>query len=425
MTAPPGWTPPAVLPRVLRHRDFALLWAGMSISLLGDGVLLVALAWHVYATGGSPSAMAAVGVALTAPQLALLLAGGLVADRLPRRSVLLASDLVRCAAVLGMTAVAASGSTTDWHLWVCAATYGAATGFFGPAFDAVVPDLVPPGELTEANALDQVVRPLALRIAGPAVGGILVASVGAASAFALDAATFAVSLGCVAAIRYRGAGAPAVGGLRQELLGGLRYVAANSWLWATFASAAIAYLLFIGPTEVLLPYLVKNDLHGDARDLGIVLASGGLGAVLAAVTVAVRGIPGRFIAFIYATWAVGTLAVAGYGLATRTWQLAVVCAAVNALEAAGAVAWGTTRHRLVPPELQGRVSSLDWFISLALVPASYALTAPVAAALGARTTLIGAGVLGAAVTWLFLYVPRVRDPEQPAAASSSPVKAAG
>ena len=158
-------TPGLRVPRVLRHRDFALLWVGMSVSLLGDGVLLVSLAWHVYDVAGTTSAMAAVGIALTAPQLALLLIGGLVADRLPRRSVLLASDLVRCAALLGLTATALSRSDAIWPLLACAAVYGAATGFFGPAFDAVVPDLVPAEELDQANALDQVVRPLALRIA--------------------------------------------------------------------------------------------------------------------------------------------------------------------------------------------------------------------------------------------------------------------
>ena len=160
--------------------------------------------------------------------------------------------------------------------------------------------------------------------------------------------------------------------------------------------------------------MVKTTHHGTARDLGLILASGGLGAVAAAWAVAGRGIPRRFITFIYATWAVGTLAVAGYGLATSTWQLAVACALVNALEAAGAVAWGTAKHRLVPAALLGRVSSLDWFISIALVPASFALTVPVAAVLGARTTLIGAGILGGVITWVFLYVPGVRNPERPA-----------
>jgi hypothetical protein len=115
--------------------------------------------------------------------------------------------------------------------------------------------------------------------------------------------------------------------------------------------------------------------------------------------------------FIYTTWTFATLAIVGYGVATASWQLAVACAFVNGLEAAGTIAWATAKQRLVPARLLGRVSSVDWFVSIALVPLSYALAAPVAGAFGVRATLVGAGALGAVVTFAFLYLPGTREPE--------------
>ena len=200
--------------------------------------------------------------------------------------------------------------------------------------------------------------------------------------------------------------------LLADALAGVRFVRARVWLWGTFVAATFAYLLFIGPTEVLLPFIVKHELHGTAGDLGLVLASGGLGAIAAALVVAQRGVPREYMKFVYITWTLATLAVAGYGMATSSWQLAIACALVNGLEAAGTIAWATAKQRLVPKELMGRVSSIDWFISIALVPLSYALVAPVAMAIGVRETLIGAGVLGAAVTFAFLYLPGMRSPRR-------------
>ncbi len=414
----------------LRHRDFRLLWIGMSTSLLGDGVLLVALAWHVYAIAGAPAAMSAVGFAMSLPQVATLLLGGVVSDRLDRRSVMLLTDLVRgtCLAVLAVLSII--GAVELWQIVVLVACYGAASGFFGPAFDAIVPDLVPEADLVRANALDQFVRPAALQIAGPALGGLLVAMSGSGWAFALDTATFFTSAGCLLAMR-RGAAAPSTPGapasaageatpasVWSELVQGMRYVRRNVWLWGTFLAATFAYLLFIGPTEVLLPFVVKNELAGSAGDLGLVLASGGLGAVVAALAVGQAGVPRRYMPFIYGTWTLATLAIVGYGLATASWQLALACAFVNGLEAAGTIAWATAKQRLVPAELLGRVSSVDWFVSIALVPLSYALVAPVAGAFGPRVTLIGAGLLGAVVTLAFLYLPGMREPRPTAVPST-------
>ena len=198
----------------------------------------------------------------------------------------------------------------------------------------------------------------------------------------------------------------------REIADGLRYVSGQPWLWVTLASAAIAYLLFMGPVEVLLPYIVKEQLHQHAGSLGLVYAAGGAGSLrLRDRRSAGRGLPRRPVRFIYVTWTIATLAVAGYGVARSDWGLAVASVGFNALETAGTIAWITLKQRLVPARLLGRVSSLDWLISIGLLPLSYGLTGPVSAALGVRTTLIGAGVLGAIVTVAGLLVPGVRDPD--------------
>ena len=399
----------------LRHRDFGLLWAGQTISLLGDGVFLVAMAWQAYTISNAPSALSVVGIAMTVPTVVLLLAGGVVSDRIDRRRVLLAADLVRGLAVLTLAVLSVSGALELWHMCALVAVYGAGTAFFGPAFDAIVPDLLPESELAQANSLDQFVRPIAFRLAGPALGGWLVAALGVGPAFAVDALSFALSAVMVLCIRTRVTRAEAAGSVADDLRQGFRFVRSNVWLWGTLVSAAFAYLLFLGPVEVLLPFVVKNDLHGSAAELGVVFAAGGIGSVGAAVLMSELGQPRRTITVIYATWTLATLAVAGYGLATAGWQLMAASLAFNALETVGTIVWVTLKQREVPASMLGRVSSLDWLISIGLLPLSFALTAPLASAVGAQTTLVAAGLAGAAVTMAALLLPGMFDVERPQA----------
>src|SRR3954451_23922290 len=184
----------------LRHRDFRLMWGGMCVSLIGDGVFLVAMAWQVYALSNVPTALSTVGIAMTVPTIAFLLLGGGVSDRFDRRRVILASDVARAAAVGIIAVLALAGWLQLWHIVVLAAVYGTGTGFFAPAFDAIVPELLPTEALGQANSLDQFVRPLALRLAGPALGGLLITAGGAGLAFAIDAASFLASAAAVLAM---------------------------------------------------------------------------------------------------------------------------------------------------------------------------------------------------------------------------------
>lgn len=409
----------------LRRRDFRLLWTGMAVSLLGDGIFIVAVAWQAYAISDHPSALAYVGVATAVPQLVFLLVGGAVSDRLSRRTLLLWADVVRALAVGALAIVVAGGAAHLYELCLAGAVIGTATAFASPSFDALVPQLVPGPELVQANAIEQFARPFALQLAGPAVGGVAVALLRPSGAFALDAASFVFSALCVrqmAAIDgYRAAtstshwvglgeeaGAGHRASLRREVGEGLRYVRSQVWLWGTFLSATFTYLLFIGPTQVLLPYIVRNSLHQGASTYGVVLAAGGVGALVGAVFSGYRPHPRRPMPWIYGWWTLATLAVAGYGLASSSWGLAGAAVVVNGAEAAGTVVWATVKQRRVVNIMLGRVSSIDWAISTALLPLSYALTAPVAEVLGARRTLVGVGVLGAIVTAGFLFLPGMR-----------------
>jgi DHA3 family tetracycline resistance protein-like MFS transporter len=396
----------------LRHRDFRVLWAGMAVSLLGDGIFLIAIAWESYTLWNTPAALSIVGIGMAVPTVVFLLAGGVVSDRYDRRLVMMWADGVRAVAVAVLAVLVIADSLRFWELVALVAIYGSGTAFFTPAFEAVVPDLLPIDDLPAANSLDQFVRPIALRLAGPLLGGSLV-SAGAGLAFTVDAASFGASLLAVAAIRPRspardGTSASALGAVKE----GLHFIRQRVWLWGTLASAAVAYLVFLGPTEVLLPYIVKNDLDASAGTLGFVFAAGGLGAVGSAIWMGSRGHPRRDISFMYGTWTLATLAVAGYGLATAAWQLMLACLIFNALETAGTIVWATVKQRHVPSAMLGRVSSLDWLISIGLLPVSFALTAPVAAAVGVRVTLVGAAVVGAAVTLGALCLPGMREIEK-------------
>jgi DHA3 family tetracycline resistance protein-like MFS transporter len=404
----------------LRHRDFRRLWSGMTLSLVGDGAFLVAMTWQVYTLSNAPTALAFVGIAMSVPTIVLLLVGGAVSDRIDRRRLMVTSDLIRAGAVGLLAVLTLTGALALWHVVAVCAVYGAATAFFNPAFDAIVPDLLPAAELAQANALDQLVRPIAFRLLGPALGGWLVAGVGAGSAFALDATTFAVSAVAVASMRYRRIETARSGAsIIQEIREGFAFVRAHTWMWGTLVAAAFAYLAFMGPTEVLLPYIVKNDLGGSASDLGLVFAAGGLGAILSAIICGARGLPRRNITCMYLVWTAATLSIAGYGLAQASWQLMVACFMFNLLETAGTIIWATAKQRHVPPNLLGRVSSFDWLISIGLLPLSFALTGPISSMIGARATLIWAGIAGSAVTLAALFLPGMRAIEDASSPAGS------
>lgn len=401
--------------RPLRERDFALFWVGWTVSLIGDGFFLVAIAWQVFDLWNSPTALALVGVAETAPLVALVLVGGVVTDRFERRKVLIFSSALRgaCVTVLGLLAV--TGSIELWHIYLITVFFGAGQAFQGPAAGAIVPDLVPKHLLVEANSLSQTVRQLAFAFVGPAVGGLVVHSLGAGTAFLVDAASFAFGIAMLSFLRAQPAKAQSdePASMRSDIVVGLRFVRQNVWLWGTLAWALAAIFLVYGPFEVLLPYLVRNELGGDAGDLGLVFAAGGLGAILVSFLVGQRGLPRRHITFMYALWMIACLQIAAYALAGVPWHAMAISFAGEGCWAAGLIVWVTLMQRVVPAELLGRVKSVDWLLSLGLAPVSFAVVGPLAGWLGVKPVLVIAGVTASALTALFYFLPGMRDTETP------------
>jgi Transmembrane secretion effector len=403
--------------RPLAERDFRLLWAGQAISLLGDGVLTVALAWQTLQLSSSPTALGLVMFARATPRIVLMLLGGVISDRLPRRLVMLAADLVQALAVGVIALLAAGDQLRLWHLVVLGAVASAASAFFLPASTALLPELLATDLLLPANALSTSSRVLAAQFAGPALGGLLIAAAGTAAAFAVDAASFLVSVATLAMLRTRPEPRPAserTTGMLQEVGEGLTYARGQPWIWVTLVVAGFANFLVGGPLQVLLPVIV-NRLGAGAGSLGLVYAAFGVGGGLAVLLAGQLGVPRKRVTAMYAVWIPSGLVVAGIGLARGVVALALLYGLVGLLFELGNLIWTTLLQERVPARVLGRVSSLDWLISVGTQPIAIAATGPLAAAVGATAVLVVGGLISVPTSVAGLLWPGVRDPDREAA----------
>ncbi|HVF06970.1 MAG TPA: MFS transporter [Actinomycetota bacterium] len=400
--------------RPLAIRDFRLLWIGMTVSMVGDGIYVVAMALQVLEISNSPSALAMVGLAWSAPQVGLVLASGALSDRLDRRKLMITGDLIRLGTITAIGVLSIAGELTMPLLIGLVAVFGAGQAIFQPAFSSILPTIVPEDMLVEANSLSQIVRPASMLFLGPIIGGVLSGLIGVGGAFVVDGVTFAWSAVMILLIRTRHISSDGVSsGLWAEIAEGVRYVRGETWISAALVAGTVSLLCVWGPWEVLVPYVVTNDLRGDEYALGLVFGAGGLGSVIVGLTMGQRGtLPRRPLTIMYVAWAVGMLMTAGFGLATTIWQAMVFGFIAEGSIALLIVLWYTMLQRLVPRHLLGRVISLDWMISIAGVPLSFGIVGPVAGAIGADATLIGAGVLGATITIAFMFVTGAREPER-------------
>ena len=402
---------PAAL-RPLRHRDFRLLWTGLAVSLAGSGLWLVALAWQVIGLGGGPTELSLVTAIYSVGLLAFVLVGGIAADRLPQRLVMLAADLVRAAVLLVLGLLSLTGDLRIWHLAAGGLVIGAGEAFFIPSYTALLPHLLPEDELLAANGLEGTLRPLAQQAAGPVFGGVAVAALSPGLAILTGGLTYLVSAGCLFAMTARsgpkhGAGSTGIGAVFADLREGFGYVRRTSWLWATLLFALALVLFIIGPLEVLLPFAIRDNLGGGADDYGLALAGFGVGGAVGALAISSGRLPRRYLTVMILMWGLGSLPFAFLGLARALWVVCLALFVVGATYSAAMVIWGTLLQRRVPEGLRGRVSSLDFFVSLALMPVSMAVAGPAGAAFGLNAVFVVAGIVPVLLAAAAILLPRL------------------
>jgi MFS family permease len=394
---------------VLRQRDFRLYFIGQSVSLFGDGMTRVALAFAVLGSGGSASAVGLVLAARTLPEIACVLAGGVVADRASRRGVMMVADLVRLASGGAMAALVIAGDAHVWSLALLAGAGGAASGFFNPATTGLLPSVVAAEDLQRANGL-RATSMAAGEVAGPIVAGLLVASAGAGWALAVDAASFGVSAAFLWRLRAGGRtaaprGAGASKSFLADLRAGWREFGARQWVWSFVLAIGMGNMLW-GAWSALGPVVAQRDLGGAAA-WGTVLAAMGAGGVVGAL-LAIRIEPRRPLAVVALACVAFSvpLALLAAGAPVPVLAAGALLAGVGMM--LGNTVWESTLQRNIPPESLSRVTSYDWFGALAFRPLGLALWGPVSVAIGLSSALWLAFALQAVLTLGLLALPVTR-----------------
>lgn len=389
---------------VLGHRSFRLLWLGQTASTIGDQLVTVTLALYVTERFGDPRDLGIVLAAYTVPLVVLVLVGGVWADRVPRRELMIATDLVRggCHALIAVLILA--GADRVWHLVVAGVVFGSAEAFFRPAYTGLVPQTVPEEDVQAASALTSASGTLA-ELAGPALATVLVVAAGAGVAFAVDAATFLVSAALLLRVRPRrralardslDAAPAARTSVAAELREGWTAFRERTWVSATVAGFCVWIFAGFAPYEVLGPVIARDD-YDAVSTFGVVATAVGAGALLGA-PVGLRWRPERpMVTALLGTLTLPVLLLT-MGLAL---PLGVVVAAALVFGFGIAlfdVLWQTAQAQRIPPDVLSRVSSYDWMGSLALLPLAFVLAGPLGEAVGPRTVvLVGAGVSAVAM----------------------------
>jgi MFS family permease len=389
---------------VLRRRDFRLLFIGQSISVFGDRMVSVALAFAVLEVGGSPSAIGLVLAARTLPMVGTVLIGGVIADRASRRTVMVGADLIRLASQGALAVLLIAGSAELWMLALLAATTGLATGFFNPASTGLLPELVPPEQLQPANALRSTGNS-AGEILGPLVAGVLVATSGAGWAIAVDSSTFLISAACLMMLRVPGRVERESATFLSDLREGWVAFRSRTWVWTFVVYFAFANICW-GAWTTLGPAVAERELGGAAA-WGTVLAAFGVGALGGSV-LATWARPRRPLVLVAVSEALFALPLAFLAAASPVPLLAVGTFLSGAGMMLGMSVWESTLQRHIPDQWLSRVTSYDWFGSFAFYPLGLVLWGPISAAIGISPALWLAFALFIAAVLALIAVPDIR-----------------
>jgi hypothetical protein len=385
----------------LRIRDFRLLLGARAISYIGTYLAPIAVAFAILDNGGGATAVGLGFAAWTFAQVAMLAVGGVVGDRVPRRWVMIGSDVASATVRTTMGVLLLSGNAQVWHLVALQAAGGAAVAFYSPASYGLTREVVPEEQLQQANGLLAMARYAAFPL-GAAVGGSIVALIGPGTALLVDAGTYATSALLLSQIRVESI-AKAGAGFLRELREGWSAFVEQTWVWVLVLWISLYFLITYAPFFVLGPYVAKHSMNG-ASSWAWVVTGEGVGALLGAIA-GLRWrprLPMVTAGFLLMLTAVQNLVLAFH---PTTLLLSIAATGAGFSFALGSVIWDTTLQRAIPPAKLARVASYGWMGAMVFLPAGYALAGPIAVAIGLKPyLLIAAG-------WVIistLFVVRLR-----------------
>ena len=418
-------TPRALRP--LRNAAYRWLAAALVASMIGAGIWMVALVWQIVAIGGGAAELSLVAGASAVGMLLTTLLGGALADRMSQRRILLVVEVVRSASVGIVAVLSLTGSLAAWQLAVVALVGGIMAGLYYPAYSALLPSVLPEDELMAANGFEGMARPVLMQAGGPALASALIAISSPGAALAVTALTGLVAAACILKVPEmprrgertetavdNGSGSgtrhPAVA-LLVDVREGFAYMVRTPWLLGTLTFASLLIFLIMGPFEVLVPFVIKDRAAGGPEDHALILAAYGIGDAVGSAIIASLRMPRRYLTVMNLLWAFGCLPLAVFGLTDQIWVMALAAFLVGAAFSGGVVIWGTLLQRRVPAHMLGRVSSLDFFVSLAFMPISMAVAGPAGESLGLPAVFLIAGIAPLAIAIVAIIAARMTRDE--------------
>jgi len=412
--------------RALKHRPFAFLWSGQTISRFGDSLYRIALSWWVLEKTGSAVAMGTVLVFSQIPMLIFLLIGGVVVDRLPRLRVMFVSDILSGLVITFVAIFSWFDLLQIWHIYIASIVFGFVEAFFFPAYQAVIPQITPSEYLTSANSLNGLSQRVS-GIVGPAVGAGLVAVGGTSITFGLDALSFFISALFVfpllrsnldkvqrdeAVSETANRQKPVKEAIRQgfiDLREGFKFVVTVPWIWITILVFGFVNITESGPRAVALPFLIKQDLGADVGLLGILGSAASLGFVIGMIWL------GQYVRLRRRGW-LGYLSVviSGAALLPFAFKLPIPILVVSTFitgisMSVFSLVWTHTLQEMVPAKLLGRVYSIDALGSFVLLPFGYSISVWATDVFGAPTVFLVGGIGTITLILLGLMHPAIRS----------------
>jgi len=376
----------------LRHRDFRLLWLGQIISVTGSQMQFVAINWHVYLLTKSALALGLVGLFRGAPIILCSLIGGVVADAVDRKRLMIMTQTAMLASAAGLAIITLTGLQSVWQIYALSALASAATAFDIPARQSLMPSLVPPEDFPNAVSLGLVVFNVAT-IAGPALAGLLLAGHGPALVYGLNAASFVAVIAALVAMRA--SGSPELQSERRQALGfgalmeGLRFVWRTPIIVQTMTLDFLA--TFFASATLLLPIFAKEVLHVDARGYGFLATAPAVGSVITALVMARMGTFKKQGRLVVVSVAIFGLATAGVGISRVFWVSFLMLAITGAADTVSTVLRQTIRQLATPNYLRGRMTSINMMFFMGGPQLGELEAGLVASALGAPLSVVTGG----------------------------------